>query len=294
MQVTRSDSPRAETLPIWPTLGWCAVWLALSFGPVLARMARDWYIDEDMGHGFFVPVVAGYIAWQSRELLEKTPIKTNWWGLALMALASCQLMAATLGVELFLARTAFVLSVVGSVLLVGGWQWAKILGLPLFLLLFMVPLPAIIYNQITFPLQLLASQVAETALGWCGLPVLRDGNILELPNQRLNVVEACSGIRSLLSLTFLSLVYGYFFDSRKWMKWVLLPLTVPIAIAANAGRVTISGLLGLVSAKLLEGTFHTAEGWVLFLVALLLLVFTHKLICLMVRGRKSDGPEVPA
>ena len=276
-------------MPLWPTLLWCAVWLALAFGPVAARMARDWYIDEDMGHGFFVPVVAGYIAWESRGILARTPLRTNWWGLAVMALAACQLLVATLGVELFLARTALILSLVGMVLLVAGAAWLRVLALPLFLLLFMVPLPAIIYNQITFPLQLIASRAAETLLSWSGVPVLRDGNVLELPSQKLSVVEACSGIRSLLSLTFLSLVYGYFFDRRKWVKWVLLPLTVPIAIAANAGRVTLTGLLSEYNPELAQGFFHAAEGWVIFLVAMVLLAATHRLICLFTRRSGGEG-----
>src|SRR4029077_1514004 len=96
------------------------------------------------------------------------------------------------------------------------------LAFPLLLLLFMIPIPSVIYNQITFPLQLFASRVAEFVLGVIGIPVLRDGNILELASQRLSVAEACSGIRSLLSLTFLSVVYAYFFDRKVWMRWALL------------------------------------------------------------------------
>ena len=137
---------------------------------------------------------------------------------------------ATLGVELFLARTAFIFSLAGIVLWLGGMPALRVLAFPLFLLFFMVPIPSVIYYQITFPLQLLASRVAETVLSWIGYPVLREGNILELASQRLSVAEACSGIRSLLSLSFLSLVYGYFYDQRPWMRVVLLIGTVPIAI----------------------------------------------------------------
>ena len=115
------------------------------------------------------------------------------------------------------------------------------LAFPLFLLFFMVPIPAVIYNRITFPLQILASRLADDALTVLSIPVLREGNILELPNQRLSVVEACSGIRSLLSLTFLSLVYGYFFERRVWLRVVLFLATVPIAIVANGSRVTLTG-----------------------------------------------------
>ena len=157
----------------------------------------------------------------------------------------------------------------------GGVRLLREFALPLFLLCFMIPLPAIIYYQITLPLQLFASYLAEQALILLGIPVLREGNILSLATQQLSVEEACSGIRSLLSLSFLSLVYGYFLDRKWWMKWVLLVATVPLAIAANAGRVTLTGILANSHPELAEGFFHSLEGWVIFMVALVLLIVTH-------------------
>ena len=142
----------------------------------------------------------------------------------------------------------------------------------------MIPIPAIIYNQITFPLQLFASAVAEAVLSIIGIPVLREGNILELANQKLSVVEACSGIRSLLSLGFLSLVYAYFFDAKVWMRTVLLIATVPIAIVANATRVTLTGILTEYKPEYAEGFFHSAQGWLILMVALVILVIVHKTI----------------
>jgi exosortase len=179
---------------------------------------------------------------------------------------------------LFLQRTSFLVTIVGLLLVAGGVALVRELLLPLLLLPFMIPIPAVIYNQITFPLQLFASRVAEFALGLIGIPVLRDGNVLELASQKLSVVEACSGIRSLLSLTFLSLVYAYFFDQRVWMRWVLFALTVPIAIVANSGRVTITGILSEINPELARGFFHSLEGWIIFMIALVLLVATHSLI----------------
>ena len=126
-----------------------------------------------------------------------------------------------------------IFTIIGAVLLIGGSRYAKAFSFPLFLLFFMVPIPAVIYNQITFPLQLLASQVAETSIGIVGIPVIREGNVLELAEQKLNVVEACSGIRSLLTLTFLSLVYGYFAEKKSWIRVALFFSTIPIAIAAR-------------------------------------------------------------
>src|SRR5712692_6928449 len=250
----------AEPLP-WKSMVWFGALLIVCYAPVLYHLVRHWISDEDMGHGFFVPVVAGYIAWQRRAELASVRTAPNYWGLALVILGAFQMMVGTLGAQIFIARTAFLISLVGAILFLGGIRTVKILAFPLFLLLFMIPIPAIIYARITLPLQLFASRVAETILSLFGIPVLRDGNVLELANQRLSVVEACSGIRSLLSLSFLSLIYAYFFDRKLWMRWVLFAATIPIAIAANASRVTLTGMLSEYRPSLAQGFFHTAEGW---------------------------------
>jgi exosortase len=198
--------------------------------------------------------------------------------LALVVWGALQEYVATLGAELFLARTAFLISLAGAVLYLAGSAWLRRLMLPLALLCFMIPIPAIIYSQVTFPLQILASRAAESGLSALGLPVLREGNILELPNQKLNVIEACSGIRSLLSLSFLAVVYAHFFDERKWMKPVLLLASVPIAVAANAARVTLTGVLSEYAPALSEVFFHGAQGWVIFMMALAIMAVLHQAV----------------
>jgi exosortase len=271
------ETMRKSQLP-WGQIAWFGLLIMACYGPVLKALVHQWSTDADMGHGFFVPVIAGYIVWQKRdELLAITP-QPNWWGLAVVVLGGIQLIVGTLGVELFLARTSFVIVLIGAVWLLGGNLMLKKLAFPLFLLFFMVPIDAVIYNQITFPLQLLASRLADGALTLIGVPVLREGNILELPNQRLSVVEACSGIRSLLSLSFLSLVYGYFFERKTWIRVVLFFSTVPIAIVANSSRVTITGILTQIKPEAAEGFFHEAEGWVIFMVALGILILLHQSI----------------
>jgi exosortase D (VPLPA-CTERM-specific) len=260
---------------------WLGVLLIGVYGPLLAGLARQWSTDPDMSHGFFVLPVVAFAAWQRRAELAAIEAKPNWWGLAIVAWGAVQMLLGTLAAQVFIARTAFLVSLAGAVLFLGGTRALKILAFPLLLLLFLFPIPALIYARVTLPLQIFASAAAETVLNWVGIPVLRDGNILELPHERLSVVEACSGIRSLLSLGFLSLVYGYFFDRRVAMRWVLLGATVPIAIAANAARITLMGLLGEYRTDLGQGAFHLFEGWVLFVVALSLLVTLHQLL-----GRK--------
>ncbi len=280
-----------EGLP-WKTILAVAGALVLCYGPVLWRLADDWVHDENVSHGVFVPIVAGYIVWQEKDRLLTAKWSSHWLGLLIIVGAGLQLYVATLGVELFLARTAFVFTIIGIVLYLGGVEVLKRLAFPLFLLFFMIPLPAVIYNQITFPLQLLASKLAEHSLDLVGIPVLREGNILETPHQRLSVVEACSGIRSLLSLSFLALVYGYFFEKRRWLRVVLFLSTVPIAIAANAFRVTLTGILGEYDKALAEGAFHLFEGWVVFGVALALLVGFHRTVAWLdglLRNRPRAG-----
>ncbi len=262
----------------WITIAWVSALILACYGPILVALVRIWNGDPDMGHGFFVPVIAAYIAWQKREELTGVDAKPNWWGLALLFWGAFQLYVATLGAELFLARTSLVFSIFGAVLLLGGTAYLRIFFFPLFLLFFMVPIPAIIYNQITFPLQLIASQWAEYTITLLQIPIIREGNVLELAQQKLNVVEACSGIRSLLTLTFLSLVYGYFFEKRGWVRVVLFFSTIPIAIVANAGRVTMTGVMSQINPELAEGLFHEAEGWVIFMVALVFLLAFHQVI----------------
>lgn len=262
----------------WAGVGLVAVTTIVAFYPMLVRMVNQWSTDDDMGHGFFVPVVSAWIFWQKREEILAGSYRRNYLGLALMVYGAVQYLLGTLAAELFLSRSAIVFSIAGMVLFAGGFPLLRIVSFAVFLLFFMVPLPTVIYNQITFPLQMIASSVAEKSLLLLGIPVLRDGNILELAEHKLSVVEACSGIRSLLSLTFLSLVYGYFFETKNWIRTALLVSTVPIAIAANSFRVSVTGVLYQYKSEWAEGFFHSAEGWVIFMFALAMLLGFHRFI----------------
>jgi exosortase len=259
----------------WQPIVWFGALLILCYAPILYRLALQWASDEDMGHGFLVPIVAGFIAWQRRNILAATPRQPNAWGLVLVIFAALEALAATLGAELFTARLAFIVALFGVILYLGGTQWVKQLLFPLLLMLFMIPIPQIIYAQLTLKLQMVAAELGETLIGWMGIPVLRVGNTLQLPSQTLDVATACSGIRSLLSLGFLSLVYAYFMDKRVWMRWVLLVATVPIAICANAIRVAVTGWLSERNTKLVEGAYHELEGYIVFVVALIALLLVH-------------------
>lgn len=278
--------------PSWRVAAWVGFLLLVCYGPILYRLVLNWTTDQDMGHGFFVPVVAGFVVWQRRHRLAELQPNPHVWGLVLVVFAGLLALAATLGAELFTARVAFLLALTGSVLYLGGRAYLKVLAFPLVLLLFMIPIPQIIYARLTLNLQLLASQLAEGLITVSGIPVIRSGNILELPHQTLNVVEACSGIRSLISLSFLSLIYAYFSDRRVWMRWALLAATIPIAIAANAIRVAITGLLTQVDTMLAQGIYHEIEGYLVFVIALIALVGVHRLFSFLAARRRFAGEMV--
>lgn len=288
---------RRSELP-WGPIGLLLGLAIIGYLPVLQRLFNQWMDDGDMGHGAFVPVLAAYFLWNRREELARVEMSPSKWGWLILAYGLFQLMIGTLGVELFLQRTAFIITLVGVVWTVGGAPLFRAIWFELFLLVFMVPIPAIVYNHITFPLQQFASVVAEYVLLAVGIPVVREGNIIELASQKLQVVEACSGIRSLLTLTFLSVVYAELFDPKKWMRWALLVAAVPIAVVSNSARVSATGILSEINPELARGFFHTFEGWVVFVFALALLVGAHYLINFVYTKltKKGDPPvhEQPA
>jgi exosortase len=237
-----------------------AVLLLACYAPLLAGLARQWSTDPDMSHGFLVLPVAAFVVWRRRAEIaggaQRERPRPELVGPRDRGLGGGADAAGHAGGASVHRANGLSGFFTGAVLFLGGTRALKTLAFPLLLLLFLFPIPAIVYARITLPLQIFASAAAETVLNGIGIPVLRDGNILELPHQRLSVVEACSGIRSLLSLGFLALVYAYFFDQRVRMRWVLLAATVPIAIAANAARVTLMGILGEYHAGMAYGGFH--------------------------------------
>ena len=170
--------------------------LLVSFGllyrDVLVKLVHDWLHDDNYSHGILIVPIALYFAWERRERLFAAPARPSFLGLILIIGSVLVLMAGTLGAELFLARVSILGIVVGSVLFILGWEHLRILFLPIAFLLLMIPIPAIIFNQIAFPLQLLASRFGETALTLANIPVLRDGNVIVLANTTLEVAEACS------------------------------------------------------------------------------------------------------
>jgi len=259
--------------------------VVLLYAPVIAGLLRQWYKDPNYSHGFIVPIFSGYLAWKKRDLLAAIDCRPNISGILVVLGALALLILGSLGAELFLTRISLPVTIVGLIVYFCGWPCVRALAFPLAFLTLMVPLPALVYNQVVFPLQLLASGLATTCLRTTAIiPVLREGNLIILPGYTLEVVEACSGIRSLISLTALALAYGYMAESRRWHRFFLVLSIVPIAIVSNSFRIVLSALLAEVwGAKAAEGGLHAFSGWVIFLVATILLLAVHRLLNLTER-----------
>jgi exosortase len=255
--------------------------------PVLSSLVRQWSSDENYSHGFFVVPLAAYFVWERRGALRALPIRPAAAGLAIVGASLLVLTAGRLAAELFLTRVSLLGVLAGGVVFLLGWRHLRLLTLPIAFLLLMIPLPAVVFNQIAMPLQLLASRAGEAALGLANVPVLREGNILVLPHTALEVAEACSGIRSLISLLTLGIVLGYFAEPRGWARFVLAVATVPIAIVANGARVAGTGIAAAwIGQEAAEGFFHTFSGWLVFVVAFVLLMALQ-------RGLARVHPTLP-
>jgi exosortase len=251
------------------------VWL---YFDVFRKLLSDWWVDENYSHGLLVPLISGYAIWQNRDRFEGLSLKPSsilgWLG---MIGAVVLLWGGTLGAELFTTRISLVAAIISLIFYFAGFQWLKHLSFPLVLLCLAIPIPSIIFTRISFPLQLLASDYAATVINWLDIPAFRNGNVIELAQMKLEVVEACSGIRSLMSLATLAVTYAYFTEPRWWRRILLIASVIPIAIFTNATRVTITGIMAHYRGEdAAQGFQHAFSGWLIFIVAMLmLLVVAH-------------------
>lgn len=309
------------TKHFWRILAISSV-LIFAYATVLAKLGHDWWTDENYSHGLLIPFVIIYILWSQRERLARTPrLPSMVWGLTAVLCALLALWAGTAGAELFMQRTSLVLMLAGTVLYFWGFKLLRLLLVPLFLLLLAIPIPAIIFNKVAFPLQLFASRCAVWAMMLFDIPVLRQGNVIELmplgahETKKLEVVEACSGIRSLTTLLTLAVVFAYFTHPRGgnsgdgdkqhgiasrlksyglWRSALILLSAVPIAIFTNALRVSGTGVLArYYGTRVADGFFHTFSGWVIYVVAFLMLFGVGWLLD-RVRPESIDAPDTRA
>ena len=253
--------------------------LILVYWQVFRKLVYDWGHDDNYSHGFLIVPLALYFVWERRSRILALEPNPTWFGLVVFAGGIFVLLAGVLGSELFLSRVSLLGVLAGGILFLLGWGHLRALAFPLAFLLLMIPIPAIIFNQIAFPLQLLASRAGEYAISAAEIPVLREGNVLVLANTTLEVAEACSGIRSLISLLTLGIVFGYFTDPRGWVRTAIALSTIPVAIISNGARVAGTGIAAhRWGPTVAEGFFHEFSGWVVFMVAFLLMLALQQLI----------------
>jgi len=253
--------------------GLLAALTVLLYAPVFGLMARQWWDDPNWSHGFLVPLFSGFILWRERRRWRGTANGGSRLGLAGVASAVALLVAGTLAAELFTTRFSFVLLLASLVVYLAGWRTLRAVAFPLGYLLLMIPWPGVVYAQVTLPLQFLASRWAAAALAAVHIPVLREGNLLILANYTLEVAQACSGIRSLVSLVTVAVAYAYLAEKGMGKRALLVALMVPIAVVSNAFRIFGTGVLTAeVSPRLAHGFFHEFSGWLIFLTATTLML----------------------
>lgn len=291
--------PEKSFSDVLKAIGWQGYLLiaavATLYAPILVKLVAQWLNDADYSHGILVPFVSLYLIWRKRDELAKLPSQPSMLGGLLVVLGSLAVMfLGSLGAELSLARGSIVGVICGLVLYFRGWPTLKLLSFPIAFLLFCIPLPHLLYNEIVFPLQFIASSFATRVLEILNVfPIMREGNVLVMPGLRLEVVEACSGIRSLISLLALAAGYGYLAEKSNVVRWFMFLAMIPLAIISNGTRVMITALMAhYIGPQAAEGFMHEFSGWVIFVVATILFLALHSLT-LTIRKRLGWLPPDP-
>ena len=291
--------------------------IVFAYATVMVKLFHDWWNDENYSHGLLIPFIIGYIIWSQRDKLARASVRPSvLWGGAAVVVALFALWAGIAGAELYTQRLSLILILAGIIVYFWGFTLLRLLLVPLGLLFLAMPIPAIIFNKIAFPLQLFASRCAVWSMSLLGIPVLRQGNIIELKplnsfdTKKLEVVEACSGIRSLMTLVTLAVVFAYFTHTpaddepgsgkrfgwfRSYWFWravILVGSAVPIAILTNAFRVSGTGVLAhYYGTAVADGFFHSFSGWAIYIVAFILLFGIGMILDRFKPAQAGDRPS---
>lgn len=263
---------------LWPGVALIIV-LAYLYLNILHRLLYEWWSNPNFSHGFFVPPFAALLIWRDRKRLAVLKAQPSWTGLVVIAFGAGVLLVGVLGAELFLSRSSLLFVLAGLVIYFKGWKYFRIILFPWLFLFLMIPPPTLIMNHVTIPLQFVASDLATWFLRIAGVPVLQNGNVIQLPNMALDVVEACSGIRSLISLGVMAIIYGYLLESSNTLRVLLGVSSIPIAVLANGLRIMGTGMTGLYwDPSKAQGFFHEFSGWVIFVISLITLYALHQIM----------------
>ena len=260
------------------------------YARVLPYWLKDLWNDPNYSHVYIVPIISGFVIWQRRRQLVALPIRGSWGGVVLMLAGVAALIMGDLGAGDFVLRMSLMIIVTGLVLFHFGSAILRALAFPLGFLVFLVPMPLFLFYAMTLRLQNLAAQSGAWTLDLLGVPILLDGNVIHLSRLTLGVTEACSGIRSLITLAALGVAWAHLMLPRFWMQVVLVILVLPITIVANAGRIVVTGLVGRsFGIEYAEGFFHVVSGWLVFAVALLAFLAADRLLRAVSPGRDRDA-----
>jgi exosortase A len=262
------------------------VWLTLllcSFGimtfPAWKQLVAAWYGSEENSHGFFIIPICLYLVWNKKETLTNIQINSSIWGLGWFVFAVLLYVFAFLGAIKTVTAFSIVLMISGGVVYLYGFSIFREIRFPLIFLLFMIPVPAQIYSALTIPLQLFVSSISVDLSGIFGIPIYREGNVIHLPENTLQVVEACSGMRSMISLLTLSAIFSYLTLKSHVLRWVLFVAGIPVAIFVNIIRVIIMIFAFYYwGYDLTTDPVHTYFGLAIFGVALIVLFITKELL----------------
>jgi exosortase len=276
----------------WLALSLLVVSFAALYHHVFAKLVHDWVTDDNYSHGFLVPIISGYLVWQARERLGKIELTPTYMGLPILLAGLILFLVSYLSAELFTMRFSLLVVIYGSIVFLAGTAFGRALFVPVAYLLFMIPLPAIIWNKIAFPLKIFATKMAVVLTGLLQIPVYREGNIIHVSNTTLQVVDACSGMRSLASLLALSAAFAFITRMSTVKKWVLFLSAVPIAIALNVFRLTSTAVLAQhYGPQVAQGFLHEMSGIMVFIFAIAILYFVQVLLRKIFPGtdpRKGD------
>ncbi len=278
-EATRSGQPSLRLAIVSLALGGLLVAL---YWKILRALVVQWWDDSNYSHGFLVPLFSVYLVWRQRAALGAMPRQGSLVGIAVMLMGIGLLVLGDLAAENFVMRSSLIVVLAGLVLFHLGTQMFRAVLFPLAFLLFMVPLPGVIFYAVTFPLQRLAAQQAAWTLDLLGVPVLLDGNVIHLAQLSLGITEACSGIRSLISLFAAAVAWAYLLLPGGWVMAAFVAATVPITILANAARIVLTGLVGQhFGAEYATGFSHEFAGWAIYVFAFACLLATHSVIRLI-------------